>query len=105
RLRVHPDHLDAEVLREGAHDLVALTEAQQPVIDEHAHQLPADGPVQQGGDHRGVDSAGQPEQYPGATDPGADALDRVLDDVTHAPKRIAAADLAYETLEQAGALH
>ena len=51
-LRVDADHAHAQVLGEGTHHLVALIEAQQPVVDEHAHQLCADRTVQQGGDDR-----------------------------------------------------
>ncbi len=35
-LGVDADHLDAHVAGEGAHDLVALVEAQQAVVDEDA---------------------------------------------------------------------
>ncbi len=51
RLRVDADDAHAEVLREGAHRLFAFAQAQQAVVDEHAHQLIADGALQQGGDH------------------------------------------------------
>ena len=104
RLGIDADDAHAEMLGEGAHDLVAFAEAQQAVIDEHAHELIADGAVQQGGDHRGIDAAGQPQQHLARADLRAHALDRVLDDVADAPQRVAAADLAHEALQQPRAL-
>ena len=68
-LGVHADHPHAQVLREGAHHLVALAEAQQAVVDEHAGELGADGPVQQRRDHRGVDAAREAEQHLGRCRP------------------------------------
>ena len=82
------------------HDLVALTQAQQAMIDEHADQLCTDSPVQQRGDHGGVDAAGEPQQHLALADLGAHARDGILDDVADAPQRIAAADLAHEALQQ-----
>ncbi len=80
-LGVRADHLDPHVAGEGAHDLVALAEAQQAVVHEDAGELVADGPVQQGGDHGGVDAAGQAEQDLVVADLAADLRDGVLDDV------------------------
>ena len=40
-------------------DLLGLARAQQPVVDEHAGELVADGPVHQRRRHRRVDAAGQ----------------------------------------------
>ena len=53
----------AERVGEGAHHLVALAQAQQAVIDEHAGELRADRPMQQRRDHRGIDAAGKPQQH------------------------------------------
>ena len=100
RLGVDADDAHAQVLRERAHHLVALAQAQQAVIDEHAHQLLADRPVQQRGDHRGIDAAGESQQHLALAHLGAHARDRILDDVADAPQRIAAADLAHEALQQ-----
>ena len=51
----HERHL--EVVAEGGDDLLALVLAHQPVVDEHARQLVADGAVdEQRGDRR-VDAA------------------------------------------------
>ena len=55
--RVHADHPDAKVLRESLHDLVALAEAQEAVVHEHAGELVADGAMQERRDHGGIDSA------------------------------------------------
>src|SRR4029077_20939073 len=59
RLGIDADDAYAEVLRESAHHLVALAQAQQAVIDEHARELPSNGTVEQGGYHGGVDTARQ----------------------------------------------
>ena len=67
-------------------------------------ELIADRAMQQRGDHRGVDAAGETEQHLAAADLRAHALDRIVDDIAGAPERIAAADLAHEALEQARAL-
>ncbi len=93
-----------EVLREGAHHLVTFGEAQEPMVDEHAHQLIADGAMQEGGDHRGVDPARQAEQHLALANLRAHALDGILDDVADTPQRVAPADLAHEALEQPRAL-
>ncbi len=69
------------MLGEGAHDLLALAEAQQAVVDEHAGQLVADRPVQQRCDHRRIDAAGEPEQHLAVADLGAHPRDRIFDDV------------------------
>ena len=50
----------AKMLGERAHDLVAFVESQQAMIDEDAHELVADRAMEQGGDHRRVDAAGEP---------------------------------------------
>ena len=69
---VDPDDLDAHVAGEGGHDLIALAEPQQAVVDKDAGELIADGAVQQGGDHAGVDPAGESEQDLILADLGAD---------------------------------
>ncbi len=49
-------------------DLLGLACPQQPVVDEHAGQLVADGPLHQRGGDRGVDPAGQPADHPAVAD-------------------------------------
>ena len=83
---------------------IALAQPQQTMIDEHAHQLSADGAVQERRDDGRIDAAGQAQQHLAVADLSAHALDGVLDDVADAPQRLAAADLAHETLEQLRAL-
>jgi len=62
-LGIGADDLDAHVPGEHVHHLVPLSLAQQAVVDEHAGELVADGAVQQGRHHRGVDAAGEAEQH------------------------------------------
>ena len=69
--------MHAHVLRERLHHLVALAEAQQAVIDEHAGELVADRAMQQRGDDGGIDAAGQAEQHLVAADLLAHARDGV----------------------------
>src|SRR6185437_284101 len=45
-------------------DLLRLALAQQPVVNEHAGQLVADGALDQGGGDGGVNPAGQPADRP-----------------------------------------
>ena len=54
---IDTDHAHSHVLRERRHHLIALAQAQQTVIDEHTGELRADGLVQQGCQHRRVDTA------------------------------------------------
>ena len=64
--QVHP-----EVGPEGLLHLLRLAGPQQAVVDEHAGQLIADRPVDQGGGHRRVHPAGEPAQHPLPADPPA----------------------------------
>ena len=103
-LGVDPDDLHAHVTGEGAHHLIALAEPQQAVVDEDAGELVADGAVEQGGDHAGIDAAGESEQHLVGADLGADAGDAVFDDVARGPEPSAAADVVDEALDDALAL-
>jgi hypothetical protein len=51
--------LDAQVLAKGFHHLLGLVQAQQAGIDEDTGELVADGSMNQGRRHRGIDTAGQ----------------------------------------------
>ena len=51
-LGIHADDLDAHVLGEHGHDLVAFTITQQSIVDKHAGQLIADRAMQQCRNHR-----------------------------------------------------
>ena len=50
-------------------DLLGLALAQQPVVDEHAGQLVADGPLHERRGDRGVDAAGQAADRPAGRRP------------------------------------
>jgi hypothetical protein len=102
-LGVDPDHLHAHVPREGGHHLVALVQAQQAGVDEHAGQLVADGPVQQRADHRRIHAAGQP-RITGRAHLLLNPRDHVVDDVVRGPEVLAAADLVHEARQDALAL-
>ena len=92
------------MLGEGGHHLIALVQAQQTGVDEHADQLVADGLVQQRRHHRGIHAAGQAQQHLVPAHLRAHARDAVVDDVAGRPGVGAAADVAHEALEDAHAL-
>ena len=58
--RVDADHFGVELALEHFHDEVALVQAQQAVVDEHAGQLVADGAVNERGGH----ALGKPRASP-----------------------------------------
>ena len=87
---VGADHLDAHVLGEHGHHLLAFVQAQQAVVDEDAGQLVADGLVQQRGNHGGVNAAGQAEQDVVGADLGANLGDGVFSDLRRRPQGFAA---------------
>ncbi len=62
-------------------DLLALPGPQQAVVDEHAGQLVADGPVHQRGGDRGIDPAGQPADHLLVADDGPDGVDLLVQDL------------------------
>ena len=51
-LGIDADHLHAQMLGEGRHDLLRLVQAQQSVVDEYAGELIADGAVRERRHHR-----------------------------------------------------
>jgi len=79
-------------------------QAQQAGIHKHTDQLAADGPVQQGRHHRGIDPAGQAQQHVVVAHLRADVGDAVFDDVAGGPQRLAAADVHHEPAQDALAL-
>ncbi|MNO91998.1 hypothetical protein D3C76_835590 [compost metagenome] len=101
---VGADDLDAHVLLEHGHHLVAFVQAQQAVVDEYAGQLVADGAVQQRGNHRAVNAAGQAQQDVGRTDLRTHLGDGVFDDVGRRPQGFTAADVLHEAGQDATAL-
>ncbi len=56
---VHDGEVEIEIVDEQPAHLLDLALAQQAVVDEDAVQVPAYGPVQEHGDHGGVDAAGE----------------------------------------------
>ncbi len=98
RLDVHERHV--EVLAEGLDHLVRLALAQEPVVDEDAGQLVADGAVdEQRGDRR-VDAAGEAAHHALVADLAADALDLLLDDRQRRPRGRGVAGPEEEVLQQ-----
>src|SRR5690606_3968504 len=95
-LGVDSDHVDAEMLAEHGHDLVALAEPEQAVIDEDADELIADRRVQERRDDGRVDAARQREQHALVPDLVPHPLDVIGDDVPRRPRRRAPADVANE---------
>ena len=95
----HVDELDALVALEGLDDLLALAEAHEPGVDEHAGQLGPDGLVHERGGHGGVDAAGEGADDLGVADLLADEVDLGVDDRAHDPRRRAAAHVVEQVLE------
>ena len=58
---VGADNFDTHVLGECRHNLIALVETEQAVVDEHTDKLVADRLVQQRGNYGGIDAAGKAE--------------------------------------------
>ena len=69
------------------------------MVDEHAREPVADGPLHEGGGHRRVDAAGQPAQHPLVADRGADRGHLLVDDVGRRPRGLGAGDVVEEVLE------
>ena len=85
--------LDAGGGDEVALDLLGLALAQQPVVDEHAGELVADGPLHERRGDRGVDAAGQPADGPARRRPARGSRATCSSTMlTHGPGRAAAGD-------------
>ena len=80
-------------------DLLALTLAQQPVVDEDARELVAHRAVHECRRDRGVDPAREAAQHVAVADAGADLGDGVVDDVGGRPRRFDARAVVEEALE------
>ena len=93
------DQRDLEVPAEGLHHLLGLAGPQQPVVDEHAGELLADGPVDEQGGHRRVHAAGQRAQDLVLPHLVADPLHGPLDHVDRRPLGQQAAALVEEPLQ------
>ena len=97
--RVDVDQLDALVAPERLDHLRGLAGAHQPRVDEHAGELGADGAVDQGRGHGGVDPARQRADHPGAAHLGPHRLDARHDHRRDGPRGLAAADVVEEVLQ------
>ncbi len=102
--RVDLDDVQAEVIAEHVHHLLAFVQAQQTVVNEDAGQAIADGAVHQHGDHGGVHAAGEAQDHLVVTHLLADAGNGVVDDGGRGPEALAAADVLDEVLQHAGTL-
>ena len=80
-------------------DLLGLALAHQPVVDEHARQLVADGTMYEGRRDGGVDATRQAADDAGRADLLADQRDLLVDDVGHRPGRAATRDVVQKMLE------
>src|SRR5207245_11255469 len=66
--------------------------AQEPVVQEDAGELIADGALDEEGDDRGVDAPRERAQHTLATDLGPDRVDRGIDEAGHRPRPAHPAD-------------
>ena len=103
-LGVDADDLHAHVLGEGCHDLIALPETKQSMVDEHTDELRTDRAVQERREHRGVDAPRQTEQHPVHTDLRANFIDGIFNDVARLPVALAPGNLPDETPQNLAAL-
>ena len=101
---VDDDEVDAGRVDEVLLDLLGLALAQQPVVDEDAGELVADGLLHQGCCDGGVDAAGERAEDPVLADLLADRRDEVVDDVGRGPVGRDAGALPEEVLEHPLAL-
>ena len=85
-------------------DGLALVQAQQAVVDEHAGELVADRFVNENGGDRAVDAAGQSADHPALADLLADFLDRLVLEGAHGPVAAALRDVADEVAQELRAL-
>ncbi len=98
------DHLEVHVLREGVHHLLRLVQAQQPVVDEDAGELLADGAMDQRRRHRRIDAAREAEDDLLVSDLLLDFFYRLGNIIRHVPVGAATADAVHEALQQLRAL-
>ena len=102
-LRVHPDEIDVP-LGEGGLHLVALVQAHEAVVHEHAGELGAHGLGQQGGGDGGVHAAGEGQQHLAVAHLLPDGADGGLLVVPHGPVARGAADLVEEVADHVDAV-
>src|SRR3978361_596974 len=85
-------------------DGLALVQAQQAVVDEHAGELVADRLVNENGRNRAIDSAGQSADPAALADLLPDFLDRLVLEGAHGPVAAALRDVADEVAQKLRAL-
>ena len=102
--RVHMDQRNVVGAAEQRQNLLGFAKPQQPVIDEHAGELIADGFVDQDRGNGGIDAAGKPADHPGLADLAADFLDRLVLEGAHGPVAGTARDVAHEIAQDGGAV-
>ncbi len=92
------DHLEPDPGRRDVVllDLLGLARAQQPVVDEDAGELVADGLVHERRGDRRVDPAGEAADHLLVADLRADRRDLLVDDLLLGPGRLDAGDVVQE---------
>ena len=91
--------VDLELAAEHLLDLGAFVETEQAVVDEDAGQLLANGALDEGRGHGGIDAAGEAEDNLGLAHLLADFANRRLDVVVHLPGRLGGTDAEQEVAE------
>ena len=104
RLGVYMYDLNAHVISEGSHDLFALMQAQQAIIDKHACEALADGLMQNRRRDSRVHAAGKPKQHLALAYLPTDAGNRIGDDIAGRPTRRTPADVMQKAADNAFAL-
>jgi len=103
--RVHANDARVQFALEHLHDMIALVQAQEAVVHEHAGELVANGAVNQGGGNRGVHAAGEAQDDLFVAHLLADGVHGFLNVVAHDPIGLGRADLQHKALEQGPPLH
>ncbi len=102
-LRAHVHERHVEVMAEGLLHLLALVHAQHAVVDEHAGEAVADGPVHQQRRHGAVHTTRQAADCALVTHLVLDALHLVIDDIGRGPRGREVTRVEQERLQQVGA--
>src|SRR5882724_2735772 len=82
---VDVDEVHLEGITEGVDDRLGFPFAEEPVVDEDARELVADGAVDEHGGHCRVDAPREGTQHPLSVHLGADRLHRGVDEASHRP--------------------
>src|SRR3990170_4165658 len=84
---------------EGVQDPLRLFPPQEPVVDEDADELVADGLVDKGGGHRGVYPAGEGAEHPPLAYSPPDILHRLDYEMARRPSPSTAANFVKEVVQ------